>query len=428
MPRILIKKFGPIKNAEFETNKITVFIGNQSSGKSTIAKVISFCSWLEKEALIRQDLSFVDELFVNKQFLEFHKISSYITSQSHIEYTGELIYFKYIKSKISVGWQTLKARKEGKLAKISYIPATRNLAAMPNIEVLPVSHDNIRSFIFEWLNVRNKYTKNNKIEILNLGLSYYFDETSSMDKIIVNDNNKILPFDEVSSGVQSLTPLYILINYLMKWIYENTPDTTYEKQKTIRDAKARILRSQIKIKENQSLELEELIKLFVDEINQEIETSQYENTKIKDYFKVLKLFNEVGKIHYSHLIIEEPEQNLFPKTQRDLIYHLLGIMQNTEEDHKLVLTTHSPYILYALNNCMMGGLLDGKMDAIKDRLGVKDSLVAPANVSVMSIENGEINNIQQDDGLIGANYFEENMKELMDDFYLMLNFYDSDKK
>ena len=50
MARLIIRNIGPIKNVDIELNKVNVFIGEQSSGKSTIAKIISFCSWLEKNA------------------------------------------------------------------------------------------------------------------------------------------------------------------------------------------------------------------------------------------------------------------------------------------------------------------------------------------------------------------------------------------
>ena len=54
MSRIRIKNFGPIKEGFQENNgwvdikKVTLFIGNQGSGKSTIAKLISTFTWLEK--------------------------------------------------------------------------------------------------------------------------------------------------------------------------------------------------------------------------------------------------------------------------------------------------------------------------------------------------------------------------------------------
>ena len=47
MARLIIRNIGPIKDIDIELNKVNVFIGEQSSGKSTIAKIVSFCSWLE---------------------------------------------------------------------------------------------------------------------------------------------------------------------------------------------------------------------------------------------------------------------------------------------------------------------------------------------------------------------------------------------
>ena len=41
-------------NAPIEIKKVTFFIGNQGSGKSTVAKLISIFSWIEK-ALVRGD-------------------------------------------------------------------------------------------------------------------------------------------------------------------------------------------------------------------------------------------------------------------------------------------------------------------------------------------------------------------------------------
>ena len=54
MSRIKIKNFGPIREGFVDNDgwmdieKVTVFIGDQGSGKSTVAKWISTFSWLEK--------------------------------------------------------------------------------------------------------------------------------------------------------------------------------------------------------------------------------------------------------------------------------------------------------------------------------------------------------------------------------------------
>ncbi|HEX2900773.1 MAG TPA: AAA family ATPase, partial [Bacteroidia bacterium] len=51
MEKITIKGFGPIKDAEIEVKKLLVLIGEQASGKSTIAKLIYFFKSLPDEIL-----------------------------------------------------------------------------------------------------------------------------------------------------------------------------------------------------------------------------------------------------------------------------------------------------------------------------------------------------------------------------------------
>ena len=43
MAHLIIKNIGPINEVEFDLNKINIFMGPQSSGKSTIAKIVSYC-------------------------------------------------------------------------------------------------------------------------------------------------------------------------------------------------------------------------------------------------------------------------------------------------------------------------------------------------------------------------------------------------
>ena len=69
MPKFIIDKIGPIEHVDFTLNKVNMLIGPQSSGKSTIAKVISFCLWLEKDVLMRRNTDYVSWSFVEKQLL-----------------------------------------------------------------------------------------------------------------------------------------------------------------------------------------------------------------------------------------------------------------------------------------------------------------------------------------------------------------------
>ena len=86
MSRIRIKNFGPIKDGMLnhhgwiDIKKVTVFIGTQGSGKSTIAKLISTFTWIEK-ALVRGDYDkkwFERKNKLKNQFLKYHRLENYV--------------------------------------------------------------------------------------------------------------------------------------------------------------------------------------------------------------------------------------------------------------------------------------------------------------------------------------------------------------
>ena len=74
----------------------------------------------------------------------------------------------------------------------------------------------------------------------------------------------------------------------------------------------------------------------------------------------------------------------------------------------------------------MAGLVCYKMNKKElSKLKCNSSKVSPSFVSIYEIRNGVVDKtIQGEDGLISDNYFDQKMKELMDDFYLMLNLYE----
>ena len=66
MSKLQIRNFGPIKNGfnnngnhKIDIKKVTIFIGNQGSGKSSVAKLFSTLTWIEK-ALVRGNIDSKD--------------------------------------------------------------------------------------------------------------------------------------------------------------------------------------------------------------------------------------------------------------------------------------------------------------------------------------------------------------------------------
>ena len=382
MATIEIRNIGPIKEVpEITLNSVNVFMGPQSSGKSTIAKIISYCTWVEKDVATSQSLKEYDGTTRFKDQLEsFHKIKGYFRADSYIRYTSDTVEIIWENEICRLCWVNDLAYK---LSKISYIPSERNMVILPEARRVELGSSNVRSFLFDWFTACEKCTD---LPILNLGVNYHYVEAKEEDHIRggEGDSKYDVLLSNASSGLQSLTPLLVMIEYLTKWVYEE-------------------------------------------------KTPSYEQTQRKKAFLTLykelpsdllaELSQQLYETHNTQFIIEEPEMNLFPETQRDLVYHLLNKCLE-REGNRLTITTHSPYILYALNNCMMADLVYDKMDEeSKSRLKCSTSKISPSDVSIYEIQEGVVKRGQKEDGLIQDNYFDQQMGKLMDDFYLMLNYY-----
>ncbi|ADQ78666.1 hypothetical protein Palpr_0507 [Paludibacter propionicigenes WB4] len=428
MNKIIIRNIGPIEDITIDLNKINVIMGPQSSGKSTIAKIISYCTWVEKDVAVNQSLNAYKAEGYFKDKLEiFHKLKGYFKDNSEIIYHSDVIKINYSNQVFNIDWTDKYAYKRSKIA---YIPAERNIVIMPEMEKVEMPNNNIRSFLFDWFDARKVYSKENSISILQLGVDYYFNEEAKENHIEVSDgvNKYDILLSNASSGLQSIIPMTVMIEYLTNWVYNNEQNLSFEEK----EKKKKIVNT---------LSIERVIEPFigkkVTEINEEI-VNKYEEitellksqdkkavTLISDY---LEKTNNLFNIHNTQFIIEEPEQNLFPEAQRDLVYYLLEKSKDKARDHRLTLTTHSPYILYALNNSMMGFLVKDKIPEIEQAgLKCKPAWIDPKLVSIWEIEDGKINNIQNEDGLIGDNYFDTSMRKVMDDFYTMLNYYGDEK-
>ena len=425
MSTITIKNIGPIKEVvEISLNRINVFMGPQSSGKSTIAKIISFCTWVEKDVATSQSLSEYQEnkTYFRERLESFHKIKGYFNFDSYIHYKSEVLDIVWENEECSISWVDKYAYKRSKIA---YIPSERNMVILPEARKSEFGNTNIRSFLFDWFEARKKYSNENNLSVLNLGVNYYYVEGSEEDHIRGNNNDAEydILLSNASSGLQSITPLIAMIEYLTKWIYDE--DTISFEQDERKQRVNRIIAVEKVLKpyyDKDDLpigDIQELVNSFNEKLHEKEE-------KAVEYFDDYKtISNSLFKTTNSQFIIEEPEQNLFPETQRDLVYYFLQKCLN-KEGNRLTLTTHSPYVLYALNNCMMAGLVSDKMEANElSKLKCNQSKINPVDVSIYEIREGVVRGtIQGKDGLISDNYFDQKMKDLMDDFYLMLNHYE----
>ena len=148
MAKLKIRNFGPIQNGFsendgfLEISPVTVICGNQATGKSTIAKLYSIFSWLEK-ANVKSGLGITSENIDDLVSLcKPHRIDEYFNEQTEIHYIGITCEFIYQNGKFSSKIIDLnKSLIQYKRPKIMYVPAERNLLTSiedaENIKNLP---------------------------------------------------------------------------------------------------------------------------------------------------------------------------------------------------------------------------------------------------------------------------------------------------
>lgn len=395
MKHLHLENIGPISIVDIDLQRYNIFIGPQSSGKSTIAKMVSFCSWIEKRALT----TLSEDVFSNEQeFIEhveeYHKMHDYFNSKSVLEYESPNIRIIYKDAKLTI---KILDKITYKRKKILYIPSDRNLVAMPRLDRLIVeTNTNLRSFIFDWFDARGFYDKSHRLNILDLNMEYYYDKDAkkvSQDRIIhTNGKTYDIALSDASSGLQSVTPLTLLLNYYSNQYFADYGKTTsYEKEQELKQLEKKI----------NSLDQEGILTAILGP-NNIVRSITRQN-----------LYNNLTIPSSCNFIIEEPEQNLFPSTQAQLISYLLNICNAQEKQHSFTLTTHSPYILTQLNILLFAGLLQkrGKADQVSEY--VSDA-IAPDELNVYAVQNDGtvVSIIDPETNMISQNYLDSVSEEL----------------
>jgi ABC-type lipoprotein export system ATPase subunit len=334
MNKIRIKNFGPIKEGYLdndgwlEVKKVTVFIGNQGSGKSTVAKLISTMAWIEKamvKGILRQDELANYNRFIKQ--LAYQRIDKYITEATIIEYSGKAFSFSFSNGSFTA----VKSIANGyALPKIMYVPSERNFLSVVDrpdkIKNLPKT---LYTFNDEFDAAKDLFAEGLDLPINKVRFEY--DKLNKIAHIVGENKSFRLRLSEASSGFQSTVPLYLVTKYLSdKLTAEEDPsvqETSLEEQK---------------------------------KINKEVKAIMEDPLLTPDIRQAyLRQLSARRKPVCFINIVEEPEQNLFPSSQRNLLFDLL--QYNQAEGNQLIMTTHSPYIISYLTIAIQAAYLRNLM-------------------------------------------------------------------
>lgn len=273
--------------------------------------------------------------------------------------------------------------------------------------------NNIRNFMSDWNIARKVHKIESSVNISSLNIKYYYNEERDIDYITNSDGSRT-PLMSASSGIQSYVPLHILADYFTDWIYKNPEPKSVSSNEKNLEIFERI--------QNEILSAFQISPTLVDEILLKGKSNLNQNEE-RIFSKLIEKYQCYMTTNSTKLYIEEPELNLFPSVQKEVLYYLIHSIQKRTDD-TITITTHSPYILYALNNCLMGWLIkDNVPGEIAQSLESHNSWIDPSLVSVWQIKDGGVVSIrEQHTNTIGKHYFNEVMNETMNEYYTMLNY------
>ena len=370
-PTILtVKNFGPIEDIRIEFNKYTILIGEQGSGKSTVAKLFSMFLWLEKSLLrhLTTEKYITQYSRFQKKYCAYHNIDSYFRNDSYIHFEGIHYDFTYSEGQFAI--QEKDVENDFHVAKVMYVPAERNyLSTTDQISSLKGLPQSLQSFSEEY--EKSKNTLKDGYDLPFNGIRFEYDSLNKISWIKGKDYNVRL--SAASSGYQSTLPLVLVSKYLTQLV------------------NATQIQKEIDPQEKKQLELE-------------IERIMNDSQLTEDV-KYAMARNVSSRFSYSHFvnIVEEPEQNLYPDSQMKVLWELLDHANETTRN-QLLLTTHSPYMINYISLAVKGWQISQQSTDrnIHERIyGIipEKSLVDPTSLKIYELKDGHCHMLGATDGI-----------------------------
>lgn len=357
-----IRNFGPIEKIILDDIKpFTIFIGESGSGKSTIMKVLAILRWVYKMVNIRsylKDYSGVSKSpfrFNFPTYLKMDGLDGYLRADTYIFYKRGDCKMEYNSAKFKLVSQKIP-KSELNLEKISFISEKRNL--IPDVLEHNLSINKKSFYLNEVWNDYMIATENiSELEMPFTNVKFQSVKTKQGTKHIIKpisgDNDYSVELKAASSGIQSTTPLSLIVEYFSKHY------------NLIKSMNRSVLSYLSEFDDFSSF-------------NSGMKISDFPNKRV-------------------NLFIEEPELSLFPDSQIRLMDFLVDRAFHSktgEHDITLTISSHSPYIVNYMNVLMLkrnGGVDVDKVAVYRVYNGtIQDLMLRDDENQIVSVDTRDL--------------------------------------
>lgn len=374
MSRIRIENLGPVQYFENDVDEeLMVLIGEQASGKSTIAKTIFFCKSISEEfkkLLMNRDIVMMSpsqsrgitgfKKRLRTKFIEYFGTTKHMDPFS-IFYTfdnGE-----YMEIKLEDGYANIHFSSKLEKQCQSLMNDTRGYYIQQEQITVSVNAD-----LRLWVSDRNDF-----IGKIDNNVDRIFGQNYT--SIFIPAGRSMLATN--SDFFHTLTPnkYDILMNdfieritILQKQYSQKLEDIITDRKKTslaeidfasVDKAKGLVT----KILKGDYVNDKDGEKIYYSS-QRFVKLVQASSGQQEALWIVLMIFSIILNRQKVYLVIEEPEAHLFPNAQKEML-ELIALMINSTES-KVILTTHSPYILTATNLIMYSFFVENKQSNKED--------------------------------------------------------------
>ena len=409
--KIIIENFGPIKEAQIDLNKnFQIFIGAQASGKSTICKVVYFVQKIRDYTL--------DFLMERTQFTQNHK-NEYFNN-----------YLKYL-TKQFMG--CFGKTKHMNTFNISYIFAKKNIRIILNSDgyVRFYFNDALKEELLELIDEAsemylNNFNRKGLLDNITVVMIMKHQLSERLFLIFKNDNEIIyIPagrsllatmseqLQDVSTDDMDLTmqEFIKLIKITKSKFGTKIPEMIKDYVKTVKgqinnaavDKAYELIKKILKADYTSEADGE---KIYFDEYHWV--KLMYGSSGQQEVLWILMLtFATILEKKTSIIIIEEPEAHLFPIAQKDVV-NLISLMINSTNS-KVIITTHSPYVLTSTNILLFSEKVE-KRSKLNKIVIPKNLRVSYENFAAYKVDNSEKmleSLLDAESHMISTNYIDE---------------------
>lgn len=415
--KLIVQNFADIQNIEICLNKINILIGPQASGKSICAKLLFYFKNFVWEILNAvedgQSKRQLDSSYI-KRFEEYFPQDSWGDKQFVLRYeiADTFIQIERVNEKKKLKFSYSDFYKKEISAFRKYIDKIRQDVAIVDTRGL-----NRRSSII--FMARDYFTDR---------LTQSLDRRAAFSQLFIPATRSFFAF--IERGIFSfLSSNKALDPFLTTFgsFYESIKRSEIRSLDRLREKEIR--------NEIESLIEKILCGKYVYEKGKDFIVSEGRRVSVansssgqQETLPLAIIISFLATSSSRTVYVEEPEAHLFPSAQRDVIELIATVFNSKPNQLQFFITTHSPYILTAINNLLQAGFLYERTESNEElkaklkHIVPKIKALNPSDVSAYSLGRKScINLISEDTGLINASAIDSVSDELAIQFDKLLD-------